>query len=83
MFEHDRSAARGEMATRGLYVFKHEGQLGNAPAHSLFDRLQVRRKEDVAVPRNFADYSVSYDKKPVETGVEMSVASGVTLKRRC
>ena len=44
MFEHDRSAARGEMATRGLYVFKHDSQLGNAHAHSLFARIQPKRK---------------------------------------
>ena len=28
MFEHDRSAARGEMSTRGLYVFKHDQRIG-------------------------------------------------------
>lgn len=44
MFEHDRSAARGEMATRGLYVFKQHSELGNAPAHSLFDRILPRLK---------------------------------------
>lgn len=83
MFEHDRSAARGEMATRGLYVFKHEGQLGNAPAHALFERLQARRREDIVVPRSFADYIVSYDGKPVEMDAPIGVASGVALKRRC
>ena len=44
MFEHDRSAARGEMATRGLYVFKHDSQLGNAHAHSLFAHVQVAQR---------------------------------------
>ena len=34
MFEHDRFAARGEMSTRGLYVVKHDSELGNAPAHA-------------------------------------------------
>src|SRR5574338_982044 len=43
MFEHDRSAARGEMATRGLFVFKHDSELGNAHAHALFDRITVKR----------------------------------------
>ena len=56
MFEHDRSAARGEMATRGLYVFKHDSELGNAHAHSLFDRIKIKRKDDVDVPRTFGDY---------------------------
>jgi len=59
MFEHDRSAARGEMATRGLYVFEHSTPLGNAPAHALFDRIRVRKT--VEVPRSFADYEVTVD----------------------
>lgn len=74
MFEHDRSAARGEMSTRGLYVFKHASELGNAHAHALFDRLSVKRKPDVDVARNFSDYEVSVD----ETGLP----AGITLIRR-
>lgn len=58
MFEHDRSAARGEMATRGLYVFKHDSQLGNAHAHDLFSRIEIKRKEGAVVPRDFSDYTV-------------------------
>lgn len=59
MFEHDRSAARSEMATRGLYVFKHDSELGNAPAHKLFDLIQVKRSNGSdAPPRSFGDYSV-------------------------
>jgi DNA-directed RNA polymerase subunit alpha len=64
MFEHDRSAARGEMATRGLYVFKHESQLGNAPAHKLFERIKIKRSETdgpPSPPRAFSDYSVAVD----------------------
>jgi len=56
MFEHDRSAARGEMSVRGLGVFEHETALGNAPAHQLFDLLRV---EGPDVPRSFAEYSVT------------------------
>ncbi len=41
MFEHDRSAARGQMATRKLIVFKHASKMGNAPAHKLFDMVKV------------------------------------------
>jgi len=63
MFEHDRSAARGQMSTRGLYVFKHGSALGNAPAHSLFDRISVRKKDGVEVPRHFSDYAVTVDEK--------------------
>jgi len=73
MFEHDRSAARGEMATRGLYVFKHESKLGNAPAHALFERIKPKLKEGVDVARGFDDYEVSVD----ETGLP----AGVTLIR--
>jgi len=67
MFEHDRSAARGEMSTRGLYVFKHESELGNAPAHALFDRLAVERQGD-DVARDFGTYSVLFDGQPVAVG---------------
>jgi len=73
MFEHDRSAARSEMATRGLYVFKHDSELGNAPAHKLFDLIQVKRSNGAgAPPRSFSDYSVTLpDEGPVKgfTGV--------------
>ena len=63
MFEHDRSAARGQMSTRGLYVFKHGTALGNAAAHSLFDRISVRKKDTVDAPRHFSDYVVTVDDK--------------------
>ena len=43
MFEHDRSAARGEMATRKLVVFRHASALGNAPAQELFARVKTWR----------------------------------------
>jgi len=59
MFDHDRSAARGEMTTRGLYVFKHEGELGDAPAHSLFDLVQVKQNDPDAPARGFADFTVA------------------------
>ena len=68
MFEHDRSAARSEMATRGLYVFKHDSELGNAPAHKLFDLIQVERSNGGDSPaRSFGDYSVILpDEGPVK-----------------
>lgn len=59
MFDHDRSAARGEMSTRGLYVFKHEGVLGDAPAHSLFDLVEVKQNDPAATARAFSDFAVS------------------------
>ena len=71
MFEHDRSAARGEMATRGLYVFKHDSELGNAHAHSLFDLVKIDKKPNVQVPRRFEDYSVSVNEGGVPGGVSL------------
>jgi CRISPR-associated protein Csd2 len=56
MFEHDRSAARGEMSVRGLGVFEHESALGNAPAHQLFDLIRVNGPETA---RSFQEYQVS------------------------
>lgn len=69
MFEHDHSAARGKMAVRRLIVFKHESELGNAPAHKLFETVAVSRKADVAVARSYADYDVSIDEAAIPTGV--------------
>ena len=76
MFEHDRSAARGEMATRGLYVFKHASQLGNARAHSLFARIQPKLKEGIIVPRDFDDYSVSVNEADLPSGVTVVSLAG-------
>jgi len=73
MFEHDRSAARGEMTTRGLYVFKHESELGNAPAHKLFELVHIEKKS--AEPaRDFTDYAVTIN--------DAGIPKGVTLQRR-
>ncbi len=70
MFEHDHSAARGKMAVRKLFIFKHKDELGNAPSHKLFDLINVEKKEGVIIPRKFADYSMKVDKKAPE-GVEL------------
>lgn len=75
MFEHDRSAARGEMATRGLYVFKHDSELGNAPAHELFKRIAPKLKDKVEFARSFEDYEIAVD--------EAGMPPGVTLTRLC
>jgi len=71
MFEHDRSAARGKMAARRLIVFKHESDLGNAPAHKLFELVKVERKPDSNPPRSFNDYDVTLDKAGVPQGVTL------------
>ena len=75
MFEHDRSAARGEMTTRGLYVFKHESKLGNAQAHNLFERIQVERISD-GVARAFSDYKVTVNEQGMPEGVKLIKAVG-------
>lgn len=68
MFDTDRSAARGLMSARSLIVFKHNSELGNAPANELFDLVKVEKTCD-GVPRSFADYKVSLDKDAVPNGV--------------
>jgi CRISPR-associated protein Csd2 len=69
MFEHDRSAARGQMSTRGLYLFKHANELGNAHAHALFKRISA--KKNVDVPRDFEDYDVNVDADDLPANVEL------------
>lgn len=83
MFEHDRSAARGEMATRKLVIFKHASALGNAPAHALFDRVKVGRNIDDTFQkidhrldnyppaRQFSDYMIKIDRSGLPEGVEI------------
>lgn len=61
MFENDHSAARGKMAVRELIVFRHDCELGNAPAYKLFDAVQIDRKPEVAVARRYQDYQVTVD----------------------
>ena len=82
MLEHDRSAARGEMSTRGLYVFEHESKLGNAHAHALFDRLTIARPDQTLVPRSFDVYTVLFDGKPLAAGESIEAAKGVKLIRK-
>jgi len=71
MFDHDRSAARGEMTARGLYVFRHDSKLGNAQAHALFERVKVSRVEDEATPRAFTDYQISVNQDDMPAGVQL------------
>lgn len=69
MFEHDHSAARGKMAVRELIVFRHDSELGNAPAHKLFETVTIRRRDEVAVPRAYGDYTVAVDEAAIPQGV--------------
>ncbi|HSR54153.1 MAG TPA: type I-C CRISPR-associated protein Cas7/Csd2 [Acidobacteriota bacterium] len=83
MFEHDRSASKGIMALRKLWVFKHVGNdtdaeqrqrqamLGCAPAHDLFSLAHVDLKDGVDAPRQFSDYEISIDQDNVPDGVEL------------
>ncbi|MGA7938255.1 MAG: type I-C CRISPR-associated protein Cas7/Csd2 [Kovacikia sp.] len=73
MWEFDRSASRGMMAPRGLYIFSHENKLGNAPAHKLFERIQPQLKVEGSVPRQFSDYIVAVN--------DTDLPSGITLTR--
>ncbi|GAB4345222.1 MAG: type I-C CRISPR-associated protein Cas7/Csd2 [Candidatus Abyssubacteria bacterium] len=58
MWDIDRSASRGFMACRGLYIFSHESKLGNMPAHALFNLVGIKRKQGVEAPRKFEDYEI-------------------------
>ena len=70
-FQFDQSAARpaGSMAVRALIIFEHDSKLGAAPSHKLLDAVRVRRKPDVGVPRDFADYVVEIDQDAIPSGV--------------
>lgn len=69
----DRSASRGMLALRGLYIFSHTNALGNAPAHRLFERIHIKKEEDVQVPRSFTDYVVAINHDDIPDGVTLTV----------
>lgn len=71
MFDHDRSAARGKMASRRLVIFEHESKLGNAPAHKLFDAVTVHRVDSSRPSRAYADYQVTVNHEAIPTGVRV------------
>ena len=71
LFEHDHSAARGQMNVRGLYVFKHDSALGNAPSHRLFERIAVNLHDPAGVPRGFKDYVVTVETDDLPDGVTL------------
>jgi len=71
MFEHDRSASRGSMATRKLIVFEHSTKLGNVHAHQLFGRVTVKRKDETRPARAFEDYTVSIDRDAIPATVKI------------
>lgn len=71
MFDHDHSAARGKMTARKLYVFKHDSELGNAPAATLFDLIEATRLDDTFPPRAFKHYELAVDREHLPDGVEL------------
>jgi CRISPR-associated protein Csd2 len=71
MFENDRSASRGYMELRGVFVFRHDNPLGNAPSGMLFDRLTVKLKDGIEAPRQFDHYVVECDDSGLPEGVKL------------
>jgi len=76
MWDLDRSSSRGLMACRGIYVFTHDSELGNAPADQLFSRVRVKRRDGVQAPRSFSDYEVSVDEGEMPQGVTLTKLAG-------
>ena len=72
MWDLDRSSSRGLMACRELYIFSHDNKLGNAPAHSLFERVSVVTGDGIVTPRRFQDYDVHIDLSEMPDGVSMA-----------
>lgn len=70
MFEYDHAAARGKMAVRKLVIFKHDSELGNAPAYKLFDTINIKRKDNVKIARCYNDYEVNVAQADLPDGVE-------------
>jgi len=75
MWDIDRSASRGMMAPRGIYIFTHDKKYGNAPVHELFERVSVSLKEEKS-PRRFSDYEVTVDDGSLPDGVTLTKLIG-------
>lgn len=73
MFEFDHAAARGKMATRKLIIFKHDSEFGNAPAHKLFELVEVKKNAGIETPRSYGDYTVTVDKSGIPSGVHCEI----------
>ena len=86
MYDHDRSASKGLMSSRALYIFKHVGtdsnpeqrvrqaKLGCAPAHKLIELGQVIHIQAVnpdKPARKYSDYAVTIDRAKLPAGVEL------------
>jgi CRISPR-associated protein Csd2 len=82
MWDLDHSSSRGLMACRGLYVFTHMNGLGNAPSHTLFERISIQRNNGVESPRKFADYLVTVDDQNFPEGIMLTCLVDSTNGRR-
>lgn len=89
MWDVDHSSSRGMLALRGLYIFSHDSDRGNAPAHRLFERIHVHRRLEVEAPRHFGDYVVTVDDRELPPGIilnrlvdESRVAAAVMATER-
>ncbi|TBL80096.1 type I-C CRISPR-associated protein Cas7/Csd2 [Paenibacillus thalictri] len=71
MFDHDRSASRGKMSARKLFVFKHNSELGSAPAATLFDLIDAKLRDESQPPRSYSQYEITVHKDAVPAGVEL------------
>ncbi|GIG93072.1 type I-C CRISPR-associated protein Cas7/Csd2 [Plantactinospora endophytica] len=76
MFDHDRTATRGIMTLRGLYVFSHHDAFGTAPAQSLLDRIEVERITGVGTARHFTDYKITASVADLPSGVTFEALVG-------
>lgn len=85
MFEHDRSAARGEMSSRKLIVFEHNSALGSTQAQNLFNKIKVERVfNGEAMPigsdevknwpsaRKWEDYRITFNENEIPEGIKIS-----------
>ncbi|MCW2279030.1 type I-C CRISPR-associated protein Cas7/Csd2 [Heliophilum fasciatum] len=72
MWEIDRSASRGMIACRGLYIFTHDKKFGCAPAHQLFERISVNLLDDVEAPRDFQQYEVTVNEDNLPEGITLT-----------
>ena len=71
MFDLDRSASRGLMAPQALIIFEHDSKLGNAPAHQLFERVSVERKDTNMAARHIGDYAITVNNNELPEGIRI------------
>ncbi len=72
MWDFDRSSSKGMMACRGLYIFSHEKKTGNAPAHKLFNKINIKKKDNVEVPRSINDYDIELKEDEITDGIKLT-----------